>query len=135
MFHLFFILQVWLSRCCICFYTYVASVLPGCCVYLQWFSSVFYVVLQVFQTHVSSVSWEFRRMFQTLHPYVLKVDRGSHKLQQLGRRRVGVDDGGGASCSPHDLVAQAPHGRAKRKHGEACWCRRGRSAGMHGNKV
>jgi hypothetical protein len=113
---------------------------------LQWFSSVFHVVLQVFQTHVSSVSWAFRRMFQTLHPYVLKVDRGiahvvteptfrSHKLQQLGRRRVGVDDGGGASCSPHDLVAQAPHGRAKRKHGGACWCRRGRSAGMHGNKV
>ena len=60
-FHLFFrcMLQVWLSGCYICFHTYVASVLSGCCVCLQWFLSVFHVFLQVFQTHVSSVSSVF----------------------------------------------------------------------------
>jgi len=46
------------------FHTYVASVLSGCCVCLQCFSSVF-----------ASVSSIFRRMLQVLHLDVSKVDR------------------------------------------------------------
>jgi hypothetical protein len=57
MFHLFFrrMLQACLSGCCNMFHTYVASVLFGCCVCLQWFSRVFQVFLQVFRMHISSV--------------------------------------------------------------------------------
>ena len=56
------------------FHKYVASVLSGCCVYLQWFQ----VFLQEFQTHILSVSSVFMRMLQVLHLDVLKVDRMLH---------------------------------------------------------
>jgi hypothetical protein len=69
MFHLFFrrMLQMCLARCCICF-TYVASVLSGCCVccngfqvFSGIFASVSYVccnlqVFQLFLTYVACVS-------------------------------------------------------------------------------
>ena len=38
-------LQVCLSGCCICFHTYVASVLSKCCIYFAMVSSVFQVFL------------------------------------------------------------------------------------------
>jgi hypothetical protein len=41
-------------------------------------SSVFHVFLQVFQTHVSNVSFVFRRILQLLHLDVLKPDRVLH---------------------------------------------------------
>jgi hypothetical protein len=54
MFHLFFkrMLQACLFECCICFHTYVASVLSGCC---ACFAMVFKYFLQVFQIHVSNI--------------------------------------------------------------------------------
>jgi hypothetical protein len=42
---------------------------------LQLFSSVFFQLLQVFQTHVLNVSFVFRRMLQLLYLDVLKVNR------------------------------------------------------------
>jgi hypothetical protein len=74
------------------------------------FSSVFQVVLQVFQKHVSSVSFVFGRMLQMLHLDVSKVDlvlhmgmrmgsgrgheRSSHTVRRCGRRPGGVEDVG-----------------------------------------
>jgi hypothetical protein len=52
-------------------YTYVASVLSECYVCLQW---IFKFFLQVFHTHVLSVSFVFFCMLQVLHPDVSKVD-------------------------------------------------------------
>jgi hypothetical protein len=49
---------------------------------LQWFSSIFHVFLQVFQTHVLSVSFAFRHVFQTLHLDVSKVDQVWRILQR-----------------------------------------------------
>jgi hypothetical protein len=43
---------------------------------LQWFSSVFYVFLQVFHMHVSTVLSDFRHMLQILHLDVLKSRLG-----------------------------------------------------------
>jgi hypothetical protein len=61
------------------FHTYVASVLSGCYVYLQWFQ----VFLQVFQTHVLSVSSDFIHMLQVLHLDVSKVYRVLHLSPRL----------------------------------------------------
>jgi hypothetical protein len=61
------------------FHIYATSVLTGYCICLQWFSSCFHVFLQVFQKHVSSVSFVF--MLQVLHINILKVDRVLHMLQ------------------------------------------------------
>jgi hypothetical protein len=58
-FHLFFfrrMLQVCLFECCICFHTYVVSVLSGCCVCLQWFQVFFRCFCKC-----------FKRMFQVFH--------------------------------------------------------------------
>jgi hypothetical protein len=81
MFHLCF-----LDACCkyvyldvlYMFQTYAACVLSGCCVWLQWFSSVFRCFFQVFEKHVSSVSSAFVRMLQLLYLDVSKVDRVLH---------------------------------------------------------
>jgi hypothetical protein len=45
---------------------------------LQWFSSVFHVFFQVFQTHVLNVSSIFFCMLQLLHLDVLKVYQRWH---------------------------------------------------------
>jgi hypothetical protein len=81
MFYLFFrhMLQVHLSRCCIRFHTYDASVLSGCCVCLHWFQ----VFLLVFQTHVSNSSFVFMRMLQLLHLDISKLDRVLHLPPRL----------------------------------------------------
>ena len=55
-------LQVFLFGCCICF------------------AMAFQVFLQVFQTHVSSVSSVFRCLLQIFHLNVSKVDRVLHML-------------------------------------------------------
>ena len=60
------------------FHTYVVCVLFGCCLWLQWFSSVFRCFFRVFQKHVSSISSAFRRMLQLLYLNVSKADRGLH---------------------------------------------------------
>jgi hypothetical protein len=55
------------------------------------FSSVFWVLLQVFQKHISSVSSVFRRILQILHLDVSKVDQvlhmGTHVGSGMGRER------------------------------------------------
>jgi hypothetical protein len=69
-------LQLCLSRCCICFHIYVASVLSRCCVCVAICFQVFFqVFLQAFQTYVLNVSSVFRRMLQVLYLDVSKVDR------------------------------------------------------------
>jgi hypothetical protein len=50
-----------------CFYLDVACVCNGFQVFFSFF-------LQVFQTHVSNVSYAFRRILQVLHIDVSKVD-------------------------------------------------------------
>jgi hypothetical protein len=56
-------------------YIYVASVLSGCYVCLNGFSSVLKsFFLQVFHTHISSVSSVFFCMLQVLYLYISKVD-------------------------------------------------------------
>jgi hypothetical protein len=65
MFHLFFkrMLQVCLSRCCICF-THMLQVFYLDVAYVfQWLFKCFHVFLQVFQTQASNVSFIFRRLF------------------------------------------------------------------------
>jgi hypothetical protein len=75
------------------FHTYVARVLFGCCVWLQWFSSVFF---KVFKKHVSSVSTAFRRILQLLYFDVSKVNRVLHLfssyllLHHLSRSQQGM---------------------------------------------
>jgi hypothetical protein len=83
-------LQVGLSGCCICFTHTLQAFLSRCCVCLQWFSSVFRCFLQVFQKHVSSVSFVFKYMLQALHLDVSKVD-------QILYTRCTWEPGGGAS--------------------------------------
>jgi hypothetical protein len=72
------------------FHTYVANVLSGCCI---WFTMVFkcffYVFLQVFKVHVSSVSSTFRRMLQVPHLDVSKVDRVLHLSLRFLLPRLG----------------------------------------------
>jgi hypothetical protein len=64
------------------FYTYVASVLSGFCIYLQWFSSVFQVSFaSVSEAYFKLFHLSFRRMLQVLHLDISKVDRVLHMLQ------------------------------------------------------
>jgi hypothetical protein len=56
------------------FYLYVVYVLP-------WLFKCFRIFLQVFQMHVSSVSFVFRCILQMFHLNVSKVYRGLHMLQ------------------------------------------------------
>jgi hypothetical protein len=57
---------------------------------LQWLFKCFKVFLQVFQTHVSSVSSGFKYMLQMFHLIVSKVDHvlllGTHLPQQASRQ-------------------------------------------------
>ena len=75
------------------FHTYVVSVLSGRCI---CFSMAFQVFLQVFQTHVLSVSSVFTCMLQIFHLDVIKTNRvlllGTHLPQEASERgsRVGV---------------------------------------------
>jgi hypothetical protein len=54
---------------------------------LQCFLSVFQVLLQVFQKHISSVLSVFRRMLQMLHIDVLKVDQVLYMETRVGSGR------------------------------------------------
>jgi hypothetical protein len=92
------------------------------------FCNGFHVFLQVFHTHVSSVSFSFKHIFQMLYLYVSKVDGGvahvvmrptyrSHLQQLLGRQRAIADDASGPharSSGAGDIrVTRALRGRAK----------------------
>jgi hypothetical protein len=69
------------------FHIYVASILSGCCLCLQCFSSVF----QVFQTHVLSISSVFF--------YVGRVVSACFKSKSVLHMRYAWEAGGGA-CDP-----------------------------------
>jgi hypothetical protein len=60
---------------------YVASVLSGCCICFAIAFQCFQVFLQVFHTHVSSVSSIYIRMLQMFYLDVSKVERVLHMLQ------------------------------------------------------
>jgi hypothetical protein len=88
-------LQLCLSRCCICFthmlHVFYSDVAYGC----NGFQACFRCVFQVFRKHVSSVSTVFRHMVQPYF-YVLKVDRVLHLssshllLHRLSRSRQDI---------------------------------------------
>jgi hypothetical protein len=61
------------------FHTYVASVLYGCCICLQWFSRVFKCFASVADTCCKCFSY-FVRMLQVFYLDVSKVDRILHIL-------------------------------------------------------
>jgi hypothetical protein len=66
-------LQVCLAGRCICFHTYVASILSGCCIcFAMGFKYISCVFLQVFRTYVLNVLAVFRRMLQVMHLNVSK---------------------------------------------------------------
>ena len=98
MFYLFF--QTYVARVFIwmlhMFYTYVASDLYECCVYLQRFQVFFQVFLKVFHTHVLSVSFVFICMLQVLHLDVAKVDWMLHLPPHLLLPRLGVSSSSSA---------------------------------------
>jgi hypothetical protein len=74
-------LQVCLSRYCICF-TYILQVsIYMLHMFCNDFQLFFRCVLQVSQTHFSSVASVLRRTLQALHLDVLKVDWVFHMLQ------------------------------------------------------
>ena len=75
-------LQVNLSGCFI-FFHICCKCICGCCIYLQWFLSVF----QVFQMYVLSVSSAFRRMLLALYLNVLKIDQGVRHGMCVGSGR------------------------------------------------
>jgi hypothetical protein len=91
-----------------------ASVLFGCCVFLQ-----------VFQMHISSVSSAFRRMLQVLRLNVSKVDRVLHfSSPSVGSPRCPILllAPAGHQPPPPSLLdvgdvqdGKGPHGRAKRR--------------------
>jgi hypothetical protein len=70
-------LQVCLFGCCTCF-AYILQVFYLDVAFARAFSSGFVCFLQVFLTHVSSVSSVFRRMLQMFHLDVSKVDKVLH---------------------------------------------------------
>ena len=79
------VLSVFSDVCCKCVYLDVAYVSHTCCKCFIWMcvcvamvSSVFRVFLRVFRTHVSNVSFVFRRMLQLLHLDVSKLQRVLH---------------------------------------------------------
>ena len=106
------------------FHTYVVSVLSGRCI---CFLMAFQVFLQVFQTHVLSVSSVFTCMLQIFHLDVIKTNRvlllGTHLLQQASKRgnRGGVSGLHVGSGGAGDVrTAQSPMWACKTK------CRCGR---------
>ena len=90
------------------FHTYVVSVFI---LMLRKFAMVFkcsQMFLQVFQTHVSSVSSIFRRILQVLHLDVLKVGRVLHLPPRFLLSRLDVSSsvvGLGIRCPPPLLDA------------------------------
>jgi len=84
-------LQVCLSRCCIRFKRVLQVFYLDVAYVCNAFQVFFLVLLQVFQTHVSSVSTIFFCMLQVLHPDVSKVDRVLHMVcrgKREGRERA-----------------------------------------------
>jgi hypothetical protein len=117
MFHLFFQMYVtsvftWMLR-----------------MFCNIFSTVFYVLLQVFQKHVLSVSSVFRRMLLILHFDVLKVDRVLH-MGSWGQAR---EVEGGTSSPRAQSGSAGDVGAAQETSGgtlaETCWHERVRRAG------
>jgi hypothetical protein len=83
---------VCLSGCCIRFHIYVASVLSRYCVCLQWFSSVFHIFLQVFQSMF--------QVFQLSSTYVASIMSGCLKSRSgVAHLVMRVRSGGDTSCS------------------------------------
>jgi hypothetical protein len=82
---LFLMFHLRLDVYCKCVYLDVAYVSHICCkvFYLDvvYVCNCFQVVLQVFQTHVSSVPSVFRHMLQVLHLDISKVNWVLHMLQ------------------------------------------------------
>jgi hypothetical protein len=83
MFHLCF----W-TYCCKCIYLDIVYVSHICCKCFIWILRMFAMVFnyfscafQVFQQHVSNVSFVFRCMLQVLHLDASKVDQVLHMLQ------------------------------------------------------
>jgi hypothetical protein len=76
-------LQVCLSGSCICFTHMLQMFLFGCCICVAKFFKCFHVFLQVFQTHVSNISFVFRRTLHLLHLDVSKLDRVLHLPPRL----------------------------------------------------
>jgi hypothetical protein len=101
-FHLFF--QTYVARVFICmlhmFHTYVANILFGCCICLQWLQVYFQVFLQVYLTHVISISSIFIRMLQVLYLDVSKVERVSHLSPCLLLSRLVVSSSPSATLHP-----------------------------------
>jgi hypothetical protein len=93
MFHFFQrMLQVCLSGCCICFHTYIASVLSECCVCLQWFKC-FSGVFASISDACFKCFMVFRRMLQLLHLNVSKLDQMLHLSPRLLLPRLGARHG------------------------------------------
>jgi len=106
------------------FHTYVVSVLSGRCI---CFLMAFQVFLQVFQTHVSSVSSVFTCMLQIFHLDVIKTNRvlllGTHLPQQASKQGNRGDVSGlhvGSGGASDVRTARAPMWACKTK------CRCGR---------
>jgi hypothetical protein len=80
------------------------------------FSSVFRVLLQVFQKHISSVSSVFRRILQILHLDVSKVDQVLHMGTHVG-------SGMGHERSPRAVWrhGQRPGGTGDIRGHTVCW--------------
>jgi hypothetical protein len=97
------------------FYTYVANVLSGGCVCLKDFQ-VFYAFLQVFQTHVSSVSSVFFCMLHVLRLDVLKVDRVLHLFPRLLLPYLGVSSSPYIALHPSQTVEGARRGAVEGEH-------------------
>jgi hypothetical protein len=87
------------------FHTYVASVFIWMSYVLQWLFKCFHMFLQVFRTHVLSVSSVFKRILQMFHIDVSKVDRVLCILQH--------DSPATTCCSCWDVV----HTCGKRRNG------------------
>jgi hypothetical protein len=70
------------------FHTYTASILSRCLrMFCNIFSSVFHVLLQGFQKHISCVSSVFGHMLQTLYFDVSKLERLLYMGTRVGSRR------------------------------------------------
>jgi hypothetical protein len=64
------------------------------------FKCFFHMFLQVFQTHVSSVSFVFLCIFQVLHLDISKVDKVLHLLPHLLLPRLSVSSSASAALLP-----------------------------------
>ena len=82
------------------FHTYVVSVLSGCCICLQWFSSVF-------QVGFASVSDVCFKCFICLLLYVASIVSVCSKVDQVLYMGFAWEAGGGAS-DPHARTWRGP---------------------------